>query len=382
MRSYLDHASTSPLRPTARDEMLRWLSADPTVGDNWGDPGRIHFEGMRSRVAVEEAREQVAGLVGARTREVVFTSGASEAIAMACFGATRRNLGSSHMVLCAVEHSAVRNRAEDPFVVGSDFTLVGVDPSGRVDPDELMSAVRHDTALVHLQWGNHEVGTIQPVAEVVAKCRERGVLIHIDAAQAAGRVPIGFTELGADLMSISGHKFGGPAGTGALLIRRGLRLDPLILGGDQERARRAGMENVVALVGLGAAAEEAAASMSEESTRQRELIDRITASLSDSLMPVGDLHNRLPHIACFTVPGVEPQPVLIGLDHAGVAVHSGSSCSSAELEDSPVLAAMGADAHRSLRVSVGWSTTDAEVDRLLTTLPAVLSNLSGMSAGS
>jgi cysteine desulfurase len=359
--------------------MLRYLGADPTVGDTWGDPGRIHFEGMRSRVAVEEAREQVAALVGARPREVVLTSGATEAVSMACFGAVHHREGATGMVLAATEHSAVRTRAEHPFVPGATSTVVGVDAQGHVDPDELMAAVDDTTALVHVQWGNHEVGTLGPVAQVVAACRERGVLVHVDAAQAAGRLPVGFTALGADLMTVSGHKFGGPPGTGALLVRRGLRLDPLLVGGDQERARRAGMENVPAVVGLGAAADDAIGDLAAEGDRQRALTDRVTDELDGPLVPVGDRDHRLPHIACFTVPGVEPQPVLIGLDRAGIAVHSGSSCSSETLEDSPVLAAMGEDAHRSLRVSVGWSTTDLDVDRLVEVLPKVLADLQGLA---
>ena len=381
MRAYLDHASTSPLRPTARAAVRALLGGDDEDTGVWGDPGRLHLEGMRSRVAVETAREQVAALVGSRPSEVVLTSGATEAIATAVHGATRRTPGAAHTVLAAVEHSAVRSRAERPFVEGAPSTVVGVDRHGRVDADELLAAVRDDTALVHLQWGNHEVGTLQPVAEVAAACRERGVLLHVDAAQAAGHVPLAFTELGIDLMSISGHKFGGPAGTGALLVRRGLRLEPLLLGGDQERARRAGMEHVLGVVGLGAAAEEALADLDGEASRQRGLVDRLTDALDGPLVPVGDRTARLPHIACFTVPGVEPQPVLIGLDRAGVAVHSGSSCSSESLEDSPVLAAMGVDAHRSLRISVGWSTSDDDVDRLLTALPRVLDDLRATAPG-
>jgi cysteine desulfurase len=375
VRAYLDHASTSPLRDAAREAMRRYL--DP--GDAWGDPGRIHFEGLRSRVAVEEAREQVAALVGARPREVVLTSGATEAVAMACFGAVHHRPGATGTVLAATEHSCVRTRAEHPFVPDAPSTVVGVDAQGHVDPDELLAAVDATTALVHVQWGNHEVGTYGPVAQVVAACRERGVLVHVDAAQAVGREPVDFDALGADLMSVSGHKFGGPPGTGALLVRRGLRLDPLLVGGDQERARRAGMENVPGVVGLGAAATEALDQLPDAGPAQRALTDRVVAGLAGLLEPVGDPVARLPHIACFTVPGVEPQPVLVGLDRAGVAVHSGSSCSSETLEDSPVLAAMGADAHRSLRVSVGWSTTGADVDRLLEVLPRVLADLQGLA---
>ncbi|MGK2949254.1 MAG: cysteine desulfurase family protein, partial [Acidimicrobiales bacterium] len=351
-RHYLDHASTSPLRPSAREATVDWL--DRAVGD----PGRIHAEGMEARVAVETAREQVAALLGARPRSVVFTSGATEAIASACWGAAERG---RHQVVAAVEHSAVRRSAE----AHGDVTVVGVDGAGRVDPDELMAAVRPDTALVHVQWGNHEVGTLQPVADVVAACRQRGVLVHVDAAQAAGRAPIAFDHLGADLLSVSAHKLGGPPGVGALLVRRGLRLRPLLVGGDQERARRAGLEPVAALAGFGAAAADLADGGEErEAAAQAELTDPLRAGLAalDGVTLYGHPSERLPHLVCVGIDGIEPQAVLLGLDRAGVAAHSGSACSSEALEPSPVLEAMGVDAHRSLRLSVGWSSTPADVD--------------------
>jgi cysteine desulfurase len=371
-RAYLDHASTSPLRPVAAAAMCAALEG---IG---ADPGRIHHEGMVGRVALEQAREQVAELLGARPREVVFTSGATESIATACHGAHERDPERTHSVLAAVEHSAVRQWAER-----GPATVVGVDGLGRVDPDELLAAVRPDTSLVHLQWGNHEVGTLQPVLDVIERCRERGVLVHVDAAQAVGRVPLGFTDSGADLMSVSGHKFGGPPGTGVLLVRRGLRLAPLLVGGDQERARRAGMENVPALVGLGAAALEVKGSLEvpgslqAEATHQRRLTERVVAWAegADGVTVLGDPVGRLPHLVCLGIEGIEPQPVLLGLDAAGVAVHSGSSCSTESLEPSPVLEAMGVDADRSLRVSVGWNSTDDDVDLLLRRLPEVLERL-------
>jgi cysteine desulfurase len=363
-RHYLDHASTSPLRRVAFEAMEPWLR-DPA-----GDPSRIHAEGMRARAAVEEAREQVAAFLGARSREVVFTSGATEAIATACWGASSRG---THQVLATVEHSAVRESASR----AGGVVHVPVDRAGRIDADALIDALRPDTALVHVQWANHEVGTIQPVHEIVAACRARNVLVHIDAAQAVGHVPIDFVELGADLLSVSAHKFGGPAGAGALLVRRGLRLSPLLVGGDQERARRAGLENVAAIVAFGAACEELTGTLAREAAAARSLTDAAVAAATalDGVEQLGDPFDRVPHLVCFSVDGVEPQAVLLGLDRAGIAAHSGSACASESLEPSPVLEAMGVDAHRSLRISVGHNTTSADIDAFARALPRVVADL-------
>jgi cysteine desulfurase len=359
-RHYLDHASTSPARPSVVDAMVPWLR-------HAGDPGRIHEEGMSARAAVESAREAVASLCGCRSsREVVFTSGATEAIATAAWGATERG---AHQVVSAVEHSAVRLSAE----AAGRVTSVPVDGVGRVDADAVVAALTPDTSCVHVQWGNHEVGTTQPVLDVVAACRERGVLVHVDAAQAVGHLPVDFAALGADLLSVSAHKFGGPPGVGALLLRRGLRLRPLLRGGDQERARRAGLENVPAIVGFGVAAAEV--DVDAEGAAQRALTQRVLDAAIDGVVVYGDPVERVPHLVCLGVLGIEPQAVLLGLDRAGIAAHSGSACSSEALEPSPVLAAMGVDAHRSLRVSVGWSSTDADIDALLDALPHVISAL-------
>jgi cysteine desulfurase len=354
-RHYLDHASTAPLRPEAA----------------------------------------VAVLLGARSREVVFTSGATESISAATWGALRRAQQGGrrpHVVLAAVEHSAVRF-ATSSFAdaLDGEVTTVGVDRLGRVDAEQLLAAVRPDTALVHLQWGNHEVPTLQPVHEVVAACRERGVLVHVDAAQAVGRVPVDFAALGADLLSASGHKFGAPPGTGILLVRRGLRLEPLLCGGDQERARRAGLENLPALVGLGAVARALVTAHGghgsrlaiEESASRgltRRLIDGLTTV--DGIVALGDVEEsgRLPHNVCVAIDGIEPQAVLLGLDQRGIAAHSGSACSTESLEPSPVLEAMGVDAHRSLRLSVGWDTTDADVDAALRAVPEVVTHLRALSS--
>ncbi len=348
--------------------MLPWLS-----GGNAADPGRVHTEGRMARAAVEAAREQVAALLGARPREVVFTSGATEAANAAVFGATAARPDGA-VVCAAVEHSAVRDASARHRLVPPP-----VDGVGRIDVDALFASLPPGAALVHCQWGNHEVGTLQPVEEVVAGCRERGVLVHVDAAQAAGHVPVAVDALGADLLSVSAHKLGGPKGAGALLVRRGLRLPPLIVGGNQERARRAGMENVPAIVGFGAAC--ASLQLDAEAAAARVHTDRVLA-LTGRLLDVvayGDTDRRLPHIACLGVAGVEAEAVLLALDQAGIAAHSGSACSSEALDPSPVLEAMGAEAERSLRVSVGWSTTDADVDAFVAALPRVVHRLRALA---
>jgi cysteine desulfurase len=366
-RAYLDHASTSPTRPAAVEAMQPWFAAA-------ADPGRVHTEGHVVRAVVEEAREQVAALLGARSREVVFTSGGTEACVTATWMALERG---AHVVVPAVEHSSVREASAQ---FASATTEVDVDRLGRVDPDEVLAAVRPgETALVHLQWGNHEVGTLQPVADVVARCRDAGVLVHVDAAMAAGHVPIGFDELGADLLSVSSHKLGGPPGVGALLVRRGLRLRPLLVGGDQERARRAGLENVPAIVGFGAACASIDVD-AEGATQRRQTHAAARADLGQGVSVLGDPVGRLPHVLCLSVEGVEAEPVLLGLDQSGVAVHSGSSCSSEALEPSPVLEAMGVDASRSLRLSVGWSTTDDDVAAFVAALPPVLDRLRALAS--
>ncbi len=377
-RAYLDHASTSPLRARARDAMLPFLEGAV------GDPGRLHTEGRTTRVAVEGAREEVAALFGARHREVVFTATGTEAVNTAVFGARARSPHSAHhIVATAVEHSSVLDACRRPTGDGSSVTAVGVDRLGRFDPAEVIDALRDDTVLVSVQLANHEVGTTQPAAEVCAAARERGILVHVDACAAAGHIPIGFTALGADLCSVTAHTFGGPAGAAALLVRRGLRLEQFIVGGAQERARRAGMENVAAIVGFGAAAAEVGAALIDEAAAARSLVDGMMHRVMTETPGVerfGDPVDRLPHLACFGVTGVEAEPILLALDQHGVAVHSGSSCSSEALEPSPVLAAMGVDAEHSLRVSVGWSSTGDDVDTFLAVFPGIVDRLRGLRA--
>jgi cysteine desulfurase len=360
-RHYLDHASTSPPRP----EVVAAISG--AYSQAVGDPGRLHAEGRASRVAVEEARERVARLLGVPARQVVFTSGGTESANAASWGAVCARRGRE-LVLAAVEHSCVREASTRL----ADVVLVPVDGTGRVEPsavEEILkrcAAAGDPPALVHCQAANHEVGTLQPVAQVVEMCHRHGVWVHCDACAAAGHVALALDELGADLVSVSAHKLGGPAGVGALVVRRGLRIEPFVVGGDQERARRAGLENVPAIVGFGAAAEVLAepGRLEAEAARALQLRDRLqdVATRVEDVELLGDPRRRLPHILCVSVGGVEAEPVLLALDKAGVAAHSGSSCSSESLAPSPVLDAMGADPERSLRLSVGWSTTDADVE--------------------
>ena len=441
VRHYFDHASTSPLRPEAREAVVAALEV-------CGDPGRIYSEALEARVLVEQARGQVAQFLGATPRSVVFTSGATEAIAAVVHGSAARG---HHHAASSIEHSAVLKSIgaegdEDGRQPARNLgaTLVGVDGSGRAEPGELLSAVTEETAVVHLQMANHEVGTLQDVEAAANLCRERGVWLHVDAAQAVGHLPVKFDELGADFMSVSAHKFGGPAGVGALLVRRGIRLEPLLAGGDQERARRAGLENVPAIAGLGAVCEslgclataahskstigseneakgdtsklsEKAVAESGTSKLSKEAVEEGgTSKLSEKIVAKGDTSKlsseaaehyamteriletlgllegvehighpteRAPHIVCFHIVDVEPQALVLELDRRGFAVHSGSSCSSESLEPSPVLAAMGYDGQRSLRISVGWSTTEADVDALLSAVPQVLSDLRSLRPG-
>jgi cysteine desulfurase len=345
----------------------------PYLREHAADPGRLHAEGRVTRVAVEEARERVAALFGARPREVVFMSSGTEAVNTAIWGALARR-GGGHVVTTAVEHSAVIDATARAPSTG--VTAVGVDRTGRFDADAVLDAIQPDTALVSVQLANHEVGTVQPAAEIVAGARERGVVVHVDACAAAGHVPIDFVALGADLCSVTGHKFGGPKGAAALLVRRGLRFPPFVVGGAQERARRGGIEDVPAIVGFGAAAAELAGEgLEQEADAARALTGRLakeTLAVVADVERFGDPDACLPHLVCLGVGGVEAEPILLALDQRGVAVHSGSSCSSESLEPSPVLAAMGVDADHSLRVSVGWSSREEDIQAFLGTFPEVV----------
>lgn len=380
-RIYLDHASTSILRPEAHRAMSAHL--DAMASGHLGDPARIHVEGMESRAILEDARTRVAAWLGVRPRQVVFTSGATESIAAAHHGALARaaSAGRDAVTLTAVEHSAVTAGS-----LRHPHTIVAVDRSGRVAPEDVVGAVDATTALVNIQWANHESGVTQPVNETIEALRahapgaDQVPLVHTDAAQAGPMAPRAAT-CGADLVSISGHKLGGPPGVGVLVIRRNLRIPPLLVGGDQERARRAGMENIAAVVGLAAVADHLSEHGATETEHMHSLAARIIrwADGADGVELLGDRHHRTPHLVCLQLDGIEPQPVLLKLDQAGIAVHSGSSCSSEAFEPSPVLAAMGVDAQRSLRISVGWSSTDSDVDAAVSALDEAVRELRNLA---
>jgi cysteine desulfurase len=344
--------------------MVAWLEGEVVPP---ADPGRVHAEGRAARYTLEEAREQVAAFLGTRPRQVTFTSGATESVNAAVWAATREHPGGA-VASAGVEHSSVRQSSERLAPV----VTLPVDRLGRIYPDSVDDAIKRaedsgtPLALVHCQAANHEVGTLQPVHEVVALCRNHGVLVHVDAAAAIGHVNLDLDDLGADLVSVSAHKFGGPPGIGALVVRRGLRFPAFVVGGDQERARRAGLENLPAAIGFGAAA--AALSepgrLADEVALARRLTDQMIeqATAVDGVKVLGDPSERVPHIVALGIEGVEAEPVLLALDRAGIAAHSGSSCASESLAPSPVLEAMGADADRSLRLSVGWSSETEDAD--------------------
>jgi cysteine desulfurase len=344
------------------------------------DPGRVHTEGRIARAALEDSRDQVAAFFGVRPRQVIFTSGGTESINAAVWGATRNALGP---VICSgIEHSAVR----DSSARSAEVIMPEVDGFGIVHRQAVDAALERSRSeysqlpsLVHCQWANHEVGSTQPVKAIVSRCRQLGVMSHVDAVAAAGQVRLDLTDLDADLVSVSSHKLGGPAGIGALIVRRGLRVDPFLVGGEQERARRAGFENVPAAIGFGAVADSLSAPgrVEQEASEARRHTARLLATAGDvkGVTVFGDPEHRLPHIVCIGIDGVEAEPVLLGLDQAGIAAHSGSSCSSESLEPSPVLEAMGVDAERSLRLSVGWSTVDADIDAFVDAFAGVVAGL-------
>ena len=373
MRVYLDHNASAPLREEAREAMREAL-------DLVGNPSSAHREGARARSVVERARADVAVLIGAAPAEIVFTSGATEANNLALRGVLGARPGA--LVTTTIEHASVRETAQALAQGGTAVVTVGVDHIGRLGASDVAAACPPATALVSVALANGEVGSTAPLAEIAAALAGRGVLVHTDAAQAVGRIPVDVGRLGVDLLSVSGHKLGGPTGIGALWIRRGVALQPALTGGPQERDRRAGTENVVGIAGFGAAASSARAELTAAMAHVAALRDRlwhgIRAALPDAV-PNGPIDEpRLPNTLNVTIPGVAGESLLVLLDLAGIAASLGSACAAGAPEPSHVLRAMGrseADARGGLRLSLGATTTTVDVDRVVETLPRVVAQI-------
>jgi cysteine desulfurase len=376
---YLDHNATTPLHPRVRAAMLPW------IGEKHGNPSSIHRFGQAAREAVEAAREQVAALVGARPPEVVFTASGTEGNNAVIFDAARRasNLGQSrgHLVISSIEHPSVREAAARLEKEGLEVTRVSPGGDGVVPAAEVVAALRPDTFLACLMLANNELGTLQPVAEVAAACRERGIPVLCDAVQAVGKLPVDAQALGVDYLVLGAHKLNGPLGAAAVWVRKGRELGGLLVGGSQERRRRASTENVPALVGLGEAAAAAREEMPARVAHLAALRDRFEAELPRRV-PGARLHctasPRLPNTAHVAFPGVEGESLLIRLDLAGFAVSTGSACSSGTVEPSKTLLAIGLSAEEalsSLRVSFGISNKLDEVDAFLSALAREVAEL-------
>jgi cysteine desulfurase len=381
MRIYLDHNATTPPSSAAVDRMAA------TLREEFGNPSSVHHFGQRAKAVIDEARSDVAALIGADPGEVVFTGGGTEGDNLAIRGVAEalEPTGRKHLIASAIEHEAVLNTLKALARRGWTTTLLPVDESGIVSPDALRSAMRDDTALVSVMHANNEIGTVQPIAGLAAIARERRAVFHTDAVQSAGKLPIDVKTLGVDLLSISAHKFYGPKGVGALWIRRGVRLQAPLTGGKQERSRRAGTENVPGIAGMGVAAREARAKMAAEAVRLAALRDRLEDGILRGVTGTalnGVRSPRVPNTTNISFDRTEAESLLIALDLEGIAVSTGSACSSGTLEPSHVLKAMGFPAHRtqnSIRFSLGTANTEADVDRVIAALPGIVEKLRSLT---
>jgi len=381
MRVYFDYNATTPLAPEVIDAVVA------ATRDTFGNASSVHHFGQRAKAVMDEARTAIAALIAGDPSEVVFTSGGTEADNFAIRGAAEalEPMGRRHLIATAIEHEAVLNTFRSLARRGWRTTLLPVDHSGVVSPDRLREAITDDTALVSVMHANNEIGTIQPVAALSAIAHQHGALMHTDAVQSAGKIPTDVRSLGVDLLSLSAHKFNGPKGAGVLWIKRGTRMQPMLTGGKHERNRRAGTENVPAIAGLGAAARLAAGKLSSDQPRVAALRDRLEAGILAAVPGTavnGDRQARVPNTTNISFDRVEAESLLIALDLEGIAVSTGSACSSGTLEPSHVLRAMGLAAHRtqnSLRFSLGMFSTDAEVDRVVDVLPRLVEKLRGLT---
>ena len=380
MYVYADNAATTAMSETALEAML------PCLREEYANPSSLHTPGQRAAEKLTEAREVFARRLGASPAEITFTSGGSESDNQALRSGAMLGLrkGKKHIISTKFEHHAVLHTLQSLEKEGFEVTLLDIPSDGVVTAERVRQAIRPDTALVSVMFANNEIGTIQPIAEIAAVCREAGVLFHTDAVQAAGHLPIDVKELGVDMLSLSAHKFHGPKGVGVLYARRGVALTNVIYGGAQERGRRAGTENVPGIVGAAAAFEEACAHMEENAQKMTALRDRLIRGLTAIPHTVlnGDAERRLPGNVNVCFEGIEGESLLLMLDAKGIAASSGSACTSGSLDPSHVLLGLGRPhevAHGSLRLSLSHYNTDADVDHILSVVPGVVEYLRNMS---
>jgi cysteine desulfurase len=379
-RIYFDHNATTPLTPEVLAAMMPYLT------EEFGNASSIHAYGQNAREAVEQARSSVAALLGARAADVMFTSGGTESNNHAILGAVAAAHGKAkHVITSAIEHVAVLDSCRALAKSGIDLTVLPVDRDGLVNPEEVRGAIRPETVLITVMLANNEIGTIEPIEEIGKIAAEKGIVFHTDAVQAAGKISIDVEKLGVDLLSISAHKFCGPKGAGALYIRKGTEIGPLMYGGHSERDRRPGTEDVAAIAGIGKAAELARMSMRAESERMRGLRDRLERGLLERVQHSwvnGARAPRVPNTANLTFPFIEGEAMVIALDLKGLACSTGAACSSGAVEPSHVLLALGLapeDARATLRLSLGRQTTEEEIDFALKTIPPVIERLRQLS---
>ena len=377
---YADNAATTKMSKTAIEAMLPYMS------DFYGNPSSLYEFGQKSKEALEGARERIAKCLNCSPWEITFTSGGSEADNQAIFSAARsgEKKGKKHIISTAFENHAVLHTLEKLEKEGFEVTLLDVHENGLVTPEQVADAIREDTCLVTIMYANNEIGTIQPIAEIGRICKGKGVTFHTDAVQAAGHVKIDVKEQNIDMLSLSAHKFHGPKGIGVLYVRRGIVLHNLINGGAQERGKRAGTENIPAIVAMAAALEEACANMEGNAARMTALRDRLIEGLDK--IPYGELNgdrlNRLPGNVNFCFEGIEGESMLLLLDDKGICASSGSACTSGSLDPSHVLLAIGRPhevAHGSLRLTIGEETTEEDIDYIIQAVADVVTYLRNMS---
>lgn len=372
-RIYLDHAATTSLRPEARTAMEPFLTAD------FGNPSSLHYDGQRAKRALDAARDTLASALGAEFSEVTFTSGGTESDNAALVGVMLAHRArGDHFVTTQIEHEAVLNTARFLETLGFRVTYLPPDAFGRISPESIADALTDKTVLVSVMHANNEVGTLQPIAEIAAVCCARGVLLHTDAVQTFGQLPVTVDTLGVDLLSVSGHKIGGPKGMGALYVRSDISIEPFVHGGGQERGRRAGTENVAAIVGFAEAVHLLLPERDALAARLSCLRDRLISALFARLPGLGTLNghptDRLPNNVHVSILGFDSETLLLRLDRAGISASSGSACTSGSLEPSHVLAAMGVpeeNLRSGLRLTLGRETTDREIQRTVDVLAEI-----------